>query len=164
MLEEEFQLIYNKYHVKIYRLCMGYFKGNVAIAEDVTQEIFIKVWEKSDSFRGDSNIATWMYRIAVNTCLMYLRSKKSRKEVLFNSFPEKTEDCLEAHSEKEKQLQSLYNCIYKLEELNKTIILMVLEGLSYEKIAAVTGVSEDTLRVRIHRIKKSLTTCVNINK
>ncbi|NAS31572.1 sigma-70 family RNA polymerase sigma factor [Flavobacteriaceae bacterium R38] len=161
MSEKEFQIIYNQHYQKVYRLCMGYFKGNDRIAEDVTQEVFIKVWEKSNVFRGDSHISTWIYRITVNTCLMYLRSRKLKKEISSEKFPEKPENNPDHQSDKEQQLKLLYDCIYKLDELNKIIILMVLEGLSYDKIAAVAGVSEETLRVRIHRIKKSLTKCVN---
>jgi len=62
--------------------------------------------------------------------------------------------------EKEEQLQKMYACIQKLDETGKMIILMVLENLTYSEIADVMGTSEDTLRVKIHRIKKSLTQCV----
>ena len=61
----------------------------------------------------------------------------------------------------EERLKKLYACIHKLDELNRMVILMILEGLSYNEIATVTGISENTLRVRIHRIKNNLTSCVN---
>ncbi|NER14948.1 sigma-70 family RNA polymerase sigma factor [Leptobacterium flavescens] len=157
-MEKEFGEIYNSHHQKVYRLCMGYFKGNTSLADEVSQEVFIKIWEKLRSFRGESEISTWIYRITVNTCLMHIRSANKKKEVHLEFVPDSVEENPEG--EKEEQLKMLYSCIYKLNELNRISILMVLEGVPYERIAEVTGLSEDTLRVRIHRIKKSLTQCV----
>jgi RNA polymerase sigma factor (sigma-70 family) len=62
--------------------------------------------------------------------------------------------------EEEEKLQKMYTCIQKLEEKEKMITLLMLEGTSYPEIAEVVGISEETLRVRIHRIKKNLTLCV----
>ena len=158
--EKEFIEVYEKYHEKVYRLCMGYFKGNTSIAKDATQQVFINVWEKRKSFRREAAIATWVYRIAVNTCLLFLR--KNGKTISFSDMkiPDTYEEANIAE-EKEQQLQSLYACINKLNEVNRVIILMVLDGLDYEHIAEVTGISYDSLRVRIHRIKKQLTNCVH---
>lgn len=157
--EKEFIKIYNTHRQQVSRICMGYFKGNESIAKEVVQDVFIKVWEKLADFRGDSSIATWIYRITVNTCLMYLRSKKRKVEIQIEALPEVISEELD-DSVKNDQLKKLYACIHELEELNRIIILTVLEGLSYEEIAGIVGVSEDTLRVRIHRIKKKLTNCV----
>jgi len=154
----EFKELYETHRQKVFRLCMGYFKGNEEIAQDITQDVFIKIWKKQASFRGDAKITTWIYRITVNTCLMYLRTHKKKKEIKVD-FISDMPDSSAADSKKEEQLKKLYACIYKLDELNRIIILMILEGLSYAKIAEVSGVSEDTLRVRIHRIKKKLTNC-----
>ncbi|MFH6943800.1 RNA polymerase sigma factor [Flavobacterium sp. FlaQc-50] len=156
--KEQFNDIYNKHYAKVFRLCKGYFCGEIALASDATQEIFIKVWENLDTFRNESRISTWIYRIAVNTCLLYLRKSATRKEIRTDILPQVV---LESYSnEKEEQLQQMYRCIQKLEETNKMIILMTLDGIDYPEIAAVIGITEETLRVRIHRIKKSLTQCV----
>ncbi|WP_166920693.1 RNA polymerase sigma factor [Flavobacterium poyangense] len=156
--KEQFNDIYNKHYSKVFRLCKGYFCGDIAFASDATQEIFIKVWENLDTFRNESSISTWIYRIAVNTCLLYLRKSSSKKEIRTAILPQVV---LETYSnEKEEQLQQMYQCIQKLEETNKMIILMTLDGIEYPEIAEVIGITEETLRVRIHRIKKSLTQCV----
>ncbi|WP_084157399.1 RNA polymerase sigma factor [Flavobacterium denitrificans] len=156
--KEQFNEIYNKHYQKVFRLCKGYFCGDIELASDATQEIFIKVWEKLDTFRNESSISTWIYRIAVNTCLLYLRKSSSKKEIRTESLPQIVS---EAYSdEKDEQLKQMYKCIQKLEEANKIIILMILDGVEYEQIAEVIGISEETLRVRVHRIKKSLTQCV----
>lgn len=156
--KEQFNEIYNKHYNKVFRLCKGYFCGDIALASDATQEIFIKVWEKLDSFRNESSISTWIYRIAVNTCLLYLRKSSSRKEIRTDQLPQMVSETYSG--EKDEQLKQMYQCIQKLEETNKIIILMTLDGIEYPQIAEVIGISEETLRVRIHRIKKSLTQCV----
>ncbi|KLT71704.1 RNA polymerase sigma factor [Flavobacterium sp. ABG] len=156
--KEQFNDIYNKHYAKVFRLCKGYFCGEVALASDATQEIFIKVWENLDAFRNESSISTWIYRIAVNTCLLYLRKSATKKEIRADILPQVVSESYS--NEKEEQLQQMYQCIQKLEETNKMIILMTLDGIDYPEIAAVIGITEETLRVRIHRIKKSLTQCV----
>jgi RNA polymerase sigma factor (sigma-70 family) len=156
--KEQFNEIYYKHYNKVFRLCKGYFCGDVALASDATQEIFIKVWEKLDTFRNDSSISTWVYRIAVNTCLLYLRKSSSRKEIRTDILPQTVSEIYS--SEKDEQLRQMYQCIQKLEETNKMIILMTLDGVEYQEISEVIGITEETLRVRIHRIKKSLTQCV----
>jgi RNA polymerase sigma factor (sigma-70 family) len=156
--KEQFNEIYYKHYNKVFRLCKGYFCGDVALASDATQEIFIKVWEKLDTFRNDSSISTWVYRIAVNTCLLYLRKSSSRKEIRTDILPQTVSETYS--SEKDEQLRQMYQCIQKLEETNKMIILMTLDGVEYQEISEVIGITEETLRVRIHRIKKSLTQCV----
>lgn len=156
--KELFDNIYNNHYTKVFRLCKGYFCGDTALASDATQEIFIKIWENLDTFRNESSISTWIYRIAVNTCLLYLRKSASKKEIRTEILPQVISDTYS--NEKEEQLQQMYQCIQKLEETNKMIILMILEGIEYLEISEVVGITEETLRVRIHRIKKSLTQCV----
>jgi RNA polymerase sigma factor (sigma-70 family) len=156
--EKAFNAIYEAYYDKVCRLCRGYFNGDEAHAADAAQEVFIKVWQHLDGFRGESAISTWIYRITVNTCLLHLRRPAYKKELRSDRLPD-----LEASTynpQTEARLQQMYSCIGQLEEIGKMIILMVLEGIEYSAIAAVAGISEDTLRVKIHRIKKNLSNCV----
>ena len=156
--KNQFNDIYSEHYSKVFRLCKGYFCGDSVLASDATQEIFIKVWENLNTFRNQSSISTWIYRIAVNTCLLYLRKSSSRKEIRTAILPNVVSETYS--NEKEEQLQQMYQCIQKLEETNKMIILMTLDNIEYTEISAVIGITEETLRVRIHRIKKSLTQCV----
>ena len=156
--KEQFNDLYNAHYNKVFRLCKGYFCGDVSLTSDAAQEIFIKVWESLDAFRNESSISTWIYRITVNTCLLYLRKSSSRKEIRTAVLPQVVSETYS--SEKEEQLRQMYQCIQKLEETNKMIILMILDGIEYPEIAEVIGITEETLRVRIYRIKKSLTQCV----
>lgn len=139
-------------------MCKGYFSGDEELASDSTQEVFIKIWESLDSFRGESSVSTWIYRISVNTCLLYLRKPSTRKEKATTIFPPVATETYTG--EEEEKLQKMYACIQKLEEKDKMITLLMLEGTSYPEMAEVVGIREDALRVRIHRIKKNLTRCV----
>lgn len=156
-----FNELYNSHHLKVFRLCKGYFIGNEMLANDAKQEIFIKVWENIESFRNESSISTWLYRITVNTCLVFLRKSSSKKEIATEVFPQTSTE--QYSDEKDEQLKKMYQCINKLDETGKMIILMILEGIEYREISETVGINEETLRVRIHRIKKNLTQCVHEN-
>jgi len=163
-LEKTFQTIYNANYSKVVRLCLGYVNGDEALAKDLAQEVFIKVWQHLASFRGEAQISTWIYKIAVNSCLLFLRNqKKFRKKVL-------DEEVYEAIAEETDQdvsqadMDQFYKCIEQLSGLNKTILLLTLEGLPQKEIAAITGLSNQALRVRVHRIKNELTACVQYEK
>jgi RNA polymerase sigma-70 factor (ECF subfamily) len=156
--QAQFNELFNTHYPKVLRLCKGYFNGDVDLAADASQEVFIKVWENLDSYRNESSIGTWIFRIAVNTCLVYLRKKSTKKEIRAEQFPNLATE--NYSPEIEEKLSKMYACIQKLDEMGKMIILMVLEGIDYSEIAQVVGLTEETLRVRIHRIKKSLTQCV----
>jgi RNA polymerase sigma factor (sigma-70 family) len=156
--EEQFNTIYQQHYAKVFRLCKGYFNGDEMLAADATQEVFIKVWQHLERFRKEAAIGTWIYRITVNTCLLHLRKPSSRKEVKTVFLPEQAAEPY--NPQPDVQLRKMYACIQQLDETGKMIILMVLEGIDYTAIAGVAGITEDTLRVKIHRIKKNLSNCV----
>ena len=158
--KKAFEIIYQENYPKVLRVCKGYHNGDEMIAKDVTQEVFIKVWQKLDTFRDKANISTWIYRIAVNTCLMNLR-KVRKKTTAIDRHLVHLEDALNTESEeKEKQFHLLYNCIDNLNTDNKSIILLELEGLPQQDIAEIMGLSHEAIRTRVHRIKNQLTKCV----
>ncbi|ESU20929.1 ECF subfamily RNA polymerase sigma-24 subunit [Flavobacterium cauense R2A-7] len=152
--ETFFKDIYQTYSPKVHRLCLGY-TGNTMEADDLLQEVFIKAWQNLNKFRGDSQISTWIYRIAVNTCLHHLRSQKNKKNVDIDKTVIKKE---EETDDKEQQIQLLYKCISELSEADRLIITLLLEEVPYSEIAEVTAISEGNLRVKIHRIKQQLST------
>jgi RNA polymerase sigma-70 factor, ECF subfamily len=147
----KFEEIYNTYSPKIFRLCMGYVNDK-DWAKDLTQETFIQVWQHLDKFRNESAVGTWIFRIASNICLRQLeRSSKMQKSELPFQLEDKKEEQLN------EQVELLYKCINTLEESERLIISLVLEDLPQKEIAAITGISEGNLRVKIHRIKQTLT-------
>ncbi|WP_422858270.1 RNA polymerase sigma factor [Flagellimonas sp. S174] len=161
MTEQEihFKHIYQENYPKVMRLCMGYVGGNKELADDLTQEVFIKTWNNLKTFRQESNITTWIYRIAVNTCLMNLRKRK-RNQPLVAVDSHEISDGSDATEGKERQYQEMYRCIDTLSVTNKAIILMELEGLAQKDIAKVIGLKHEAIRTRIHRIKMQLSKCV----
>jgi RNA polymerase sigma factor, sigma-70 family len=150
---ENFEIIYKEYAPTIRKLCLSY-TGDKDNAEDLIQETFIAVWKKIDSFRNDAKLGTWIYRIAINNCLMSIRKQQYIEKIANKSFidiPDETSD------EKVQQIDLLYKCISKLKEADRILITFVLDEKPYEEIAEITGITENNLRVKIHRIKKELT-------
>lgn len=150
--EQQFKELYQKYAPKVQRLCLGY-TGNLMEAEDLLQDVFATVWQKLYTFRGESQVSTWIYRIAVNTCLYQIRSSKNKKSVDL----EKAPVLLESEGDnKEQQLQILHKAISELKESERLIITLLLEEVPYAEIAEITEITEVNLRVKIHRIKQQL--------
>lgn len=158
---ELFNQVYQDNKELIFRLCRG-FLGAGPEAEDLFQEIFLKVWNNLESFRGQSKISTWIYRIGTNTALLY-RKRKARKQnreaPLMNAAanqPHAASSELEEKIRYDQQLDELLQLIQSLNEMDRIIITMVLEGFSYKKIAEISGLKVNYVGVRINRIKKHL--------
>jgi len=156
--EALFKEIFEKNNKRVYHLCYGY-TGDSDAADDLMQETFIKVWQNLDKFRNQSQISTWIYRIAVNTCLSHLRIEKRKATDEINDKIIETK--AEETSNKQEQVDQLYKCIAQLEENERIIITMVLDEIPYQEIAEISGISEGNLRVKIHRIKNKLTEIYN---
>jgi len=157
--DQQFKRIYQDNYNKVMRLCLGHASGDTDLAKDLTQEVFVKVWDNLSKFRGDSQVGTWIYRITVNTCLM--RLKKKKRYLLREEFQNEIATANDDESNlKEQRYKKMYHCIAQLSARNKTIILMELEGLSQKEIAAVMGMNHVAIRTRIHRIKLQLSKCV----
>lgn len=146
-----FEDIYKMYYQKIFRLCMGYV-NNADLAQDLAQETFIIVWQKLPSFRNESHISTWIFRIASNNCLRQIQKEKrfTKSELPIHLKEEKEESI-------EPKIQFLYQCISELPETERIIISLELENLKQAEIANIVGLSEGNVRVKIHRIKQKLT-------
>jgi len=146
-----FEEIYKTYWSKIFRLCMGYV-NDYDLAQDLAQETFIIVWQQLASFRNESNIGTWIFRIASNNCLRQIekQNKHPKTELPPNLVEEK-------HSTLEPQIIFLYKCIAELPETDRIIISLELEEMKQAEIASIVGLSEANIRVKIHRIKEKLT-------
>lgn len=146
-----FEAIYKEYWPKVYRQCMGYMNDHDA-AKDIAQETFIKVWQQLPKFRNESSIGTWIFRIAVNTCLRQLEKNKKLPK---SELPLEIEE--EVSINIETKVKFLYQCISELPEIDRIIITLELEDLKQKEIAKIVGLSESNVRVKIHRIKEKLT-------
>jgi RNA polymerase sigma factor (sigma-70 family) len=149
-----FKQLHEQYHSMVMQLCLGYMKGDSNAAQDITQEVFINIWNALDKFRNEASYKTWIYRIAVNTCLLHIRSNAKKQTLL---------ELTEVHAEhaddetySEERSNALYNAIGTLAPVERLIMIMVLEELPYEEIAFVTGINQVHLRVKIHRAKNQI--------
>jgi RNA polymerase sigma factor (sigma-70 family) len=148
-----FESLYEANHPMVFQMCIGFMKGDRDLAYDLSQEVFINIWNGLASFKGESSHKTWIYRITVNTCLQFIRKEK-------NKIPMPVTESLAAGQsspqEEENRLQELYHAIGRLQEIDRLIIMLVLDELDYDEIAQIVGIQPANLRVKIHRIKKRL--------
>lgn len=159
-MSQQFTKTYQDHYDKVYRLCLGYVNGDTALAKDLAQDVFIKVWEHLDEFRHKSSIGTWIYRITVNTCLFFIR-KQQKGIYSIPEIAEDKQDVLQEEKDHQTRLQQMYACIQQLKQNERIIILLVLEGLPQKEIADITGHSHENIRVMVYRIKEKLTKCVS---
>lgn len=148
-----FESLHKEYRPMVLQMCMGFMKGDTDVSADLTQEIFINVWNALEKFKGESSYKTWIYRITVNSCLKYIRDRKDKSNLSIDVAENKSE---QDPSHAADATQMLYHAIGQLHEVDRLIIMMVLDELEYSEISRIIGIREVNLRVKIHRIKKSL--------
>lgn len=149
-----FTQLYDLYFPMVRQLCLGYVQGDGHAAEDLSQDVFINIWNGLEKFRNASSYKTWVYRITVNTCLLYLRTNQKRQRTM--ELKEVGFEKGEEYSKDEEQYQMLYQSIGELLPLERLIIMMVLDELTYEEIGAILGISQVHLRVKIYRVKNKM--------
>lgn len=167
-LDRLFEEILNKYERKIFNLIYR-MVGDYDDAVDLTQETFLRVYKGLKSFRGEANIYTWIYQIALNLCRTELAKKKRTSKIIPLDQPMETEEGeLEMEVPDESMApdtiyegMNLQEAVQKaLEALppqyKEVIILHDLQGFSYEEMASLLGTNEQTIRVRLHRARKML--------
>lgn len=145
-----FEEIYDRYAPQVFRVCLGY-TNDADQAKDLVQETFISVWKSLSGFRNESQVSTWIFRIATNHCL---RALEVAGRMPSAQMPFELADLQEESPE--ENLRILYRCIAELDETERIIISLELEGLPQVEIAAVVGLSNGNVRVKIHRIKEKL--------
>jgi len=149
-----FKTLHSQYLAMVMNMCRGFMKGDMDMASDLAQEVFINVWNALPGYRAEASYKTWIYRITVNTCLLQIRKDKNKLkvplEVAFNT-AEQNVNTAQVDNEK-----ILYRAIGQLDEVERLTIMMVLEEVEYEEIARIMGITENNLRVKIHRIKTKL--------
>lgn len=155
-LRSIFETLHTSYQPMVLQMCTGFVKGDKDVAADLSQDIFINVWNALPNFRSESSHKTWIYRIAVNTCLQHLRKSKNRVRV-----PIEHAGAVSEPGNDDERASNLMRAIGQLDNVDRLIIMMVLDELEYEEIARVMGISENNLRVKIHRIKLKLKTLMN---
>lgn len=122
--------------------------------EDFFQDVLLNSWRSFPNFEGKSKFSTWLYKVALNTALRKLRSKKNKIKTI-NINEVKTE-FKEEESNYEENVMLLYKAINSLDELDRMITMLYLDKLSYREISEITGLTETNVGVKINRIKQKL--------
>jgi len=140
----------------IYKVCYTYCY-NIDLRKDLEQEILLQLWRSFSNFDGRVKVSTWMYRIALNTAISFLRNdKKFENQKL--SFDESiiTFPTNEYEIEQDENVSLLYEFINQLNELDKALILLYLDNFKYKEISAVLGITESNVATKMQRIKNNL--------
>jgi len=149
--EKGFAVMVRKYKNTIFTVCYMFSKDQAEI-DDLFQETLINLWKGFDTFRGESDPKTWIWRVCLNTCLMAQRAKKRNETIPLsleiNLFADTDDDT--------KQIQQLYDRINKLGPIDRAIILLWLENMSYDDIGQIIGISTKNVSVKLVRIKEQL--------
>ena len=145
-----------KYRKTIYTVCY-FFSDNPTEVDDLFQEVLINLWKGYPRFRGESSIKTWIWRVSLNTCCSVERGKKR----VLPTVPILESDILPESDEPGRQIKMLYERINKLELFDRAIILLWLESMSYDEIAAIVGLTTSAVTTRLFRIKEQLKSMSN---
>lgn len=157
--EKSFIDLINEHQGLIHKVCILYETDRDA-RNDLFQEIVLQLWKSMHTFRGDSKITTWMYRIALNTAISGLRKQKRGLQ---------TQELEDRHfnisdggtDNQEENLNKLHHCIRQLSEIERAMIMMALDELPYEEIAETIGITQNNVRVRMNRIREKLRKLMN---
>ncbi|MCW3169607.1 RNA polymerase sigma factor [Chryseobacterium sp. 09-1422] len=159
-VQQEFLHKIEKHKGIIFKISKMYMDHNDD-REDLFQEITYQVWKAYSGFRGESEFSTWLYRIALNTAIVFLKSEKKRSFINNEDFTgyKIIEDDYDV--EKEEKLSAMYKAINQLNPIDKAFIFYYLEDFSGKEIADQMGISEGNVRVKMNRAKSKLKDILN---
>lgn len=144
-----------RYRGLVFKIVRSY-AFTVMDREDLFQEITVQIWKSIPAFRSECAITTWLYRVSLNTAIRF--SQKERKRSGNTTDIESVQYILRDNPvPHDERLSWLYDEISKLDEIDRSITLLMLDGFSYKEMATIIGITESNIGVKINRIKKHLT-------
>ena len=150
-LEQQFAQTVKEHKSTIYTVCYM-FSQDADEVNDLFQEVLVNLWKGFSSFEHRSDIRTWIYRVALNTCISLDRKKRRaatvRVSMDINLFKDNDEDT--------QQVDMLHKRISKLQPFDRAIVLLWLENLPYEEIGQIVGICTKNVSVRLFRIREQL--------
>ncbi|MGN0186508.1 MAG: RNA polymerase sigma factor [Paludibacteraceae bacterium] len=151
-LEKEFEQLVKKHKTTIYTVCYM-FSNDTDEVNDYFQDTLINLWRGFPQFRHESSPQTWIWRVSMNTCISADRKKRSRRQSIpltmdINLFADNDDDS--------RQVQMLYDRIHRLNLIDRAIVLLWLENISYDEIGQIVGISTKNVSVRLVRIREQL--------
>ncbi|WP_416443435.1 RNA polymerase sigma factor [Leeuwenhoekiella sp. A16] len=152
--EEEFLRLINKHKGILHKVSRMYFDAPED-QQDLFQEIIFQLWKSVESFKGESQFSSWMYRVALNTAIVFFKKEK-RKPDKFKGIDREPIALQPYTPEKDLQLNHFYKAVKELNKIEKALILQFIEGFSGKEIAENLGISEINVRVKTNRTKLKL--------
>lgn len=137
----------------IYKVCYMYAEDEEHL-RDLRQEVAANVWCGLDRFNGLSKVSTWVYRIALNTCITYFR--RHGKHSAVSRLDDAAYVVADNSDERRAQLNMMYELIGRLGKIDKAIVMLWLDEHSYDEISEITGLTRSNVASRLHRIKHRL--------
>jgi RNA polymerase sigma-70 factor, ECF subfamily len=154
--EQQFAEIHRDNRMRLIRFCRG-FLGARPEADDLFQEIMLQVWRGLDGFEQRSQASTWLYRIAVNTALLYRHRMRRRgePEAMDDTVPAKSPSPLD-QAEWNEQLEVLFRALAAMPPHDRLLATLLLEGFTYKEMADILGISPNYAGVRVSRLRQKL--------
>lgn len=156
--EDAFLQLVRDHQAWLRKICRVYADGPAA-QNDLFQDLLVEVWDSLSSFEGDANRRTWLYRVVLNTALNHERRQTVRTEATLDAANPIWDDSFSAPDtdlQERDTLERLYAAIDRLDDVEKALVSMYLEGTSYAEMADVLGITESYVGVKLHRIRKTL--------
>jgi RNA polymerase sigma-70 factor, ECF subfamily len=154
-LETTFKQWLGEHQGLLYRVVRAY--GNTAEdQDDLFQEICLQMWLSIPRFEGKAKVSTWIYRVALNTAMVWNRGEKNRRkhrDIFLTITPQQQTGDSQPSQE---IIERLYEAVRKLPKVDTSLVLMHLDGLSYDEMAQILGISESNVGVKLNRAKKQL--------
>ena len=154
-LEKEFLEKIEKHKGVIFKISKMYM-DNSDDQKDLFQEITFQVWKAYPTFEGKSKFSTWLYRVALNTAIIFLKSEKRRSFINNEEVENFTMQVEDYDDQDEKNISLMYKAIQQLNEIDKALIFYYLQNYSGKEIAENLGISEVNARVKLNRAKDKL--------
>ncbi|WP_276484331.1 RNA polymerase sigma factor [Paraflavitalea pollutisoli] len=155
MTDAQFVALIDEHQAIIHKISRLY-RDSREDREDLFQEIVLQLWRSIGSFRGEAKFSTWMYRVALTTAISSLRKKKPQL-VYPAELPDRKEPVADGHEQQEQLMRALR----QLSDAEKALITLYLEDISYAEMAAITGISENYVGVKLKRIKTKIQQLLN---
>jgi RNA polymerase sigma-70 factor (ECF subfamily) len=149
MNETQFIQHIDRHQGIIHKICRLY-RDSPEDREDLFQEIVFQLWKSVPTFNGEAQFSTWMYRVALSTALVAFR--KNKPQIIYTPVLPDNPETLQEN----EQTEQLFAALKKLDDDEKALITLYLEALSYKEIAAITGITENNVGVKLNRIKNKI--------
>lgn len=152
--QEKFQNLMEEHKKILYKVCHSYCK-NPGDRDDLAQEIIVQLWRSFRAFDQRVLFSTWMYRIALNVAISFYRRESIRKRHVVPG-GEHLLEAIDESATRPEEVQVLYQWIEELNPLNKALVILYLDGHSYQEIGDILGISQTNVATKISRLKETL--------